>query len=43
MADIKRNMALLKQESDETLGKAWQRFKELVRSCDHHEYNQNLL
>ncbi|XP_021746040.1 uncharacterized protein LOC110711909 [Chenopodium quinoa] len=42
-AEMRRKIASFEQDSDETLGEAWERFKELVQACPHHEYNQSLL
>ena len=42
-AEMRRKIASFEQEADESLGEAWERFKELVQACPHHEYNQGLL
>ncbi|XP_021746160.1 uncharacterized protein LOC110712043 [Chenopodium quinoa] len=42
-AEMRRKTASFEQEADESLSEAWERFKELVQACPHHEYNQILL
>ncbi|XP_021770762.1 uncharacterized protein LOC110734948 [Chenopodium quinoa] len=42
-ADMRRKIASFKQEAEESLSEAWERFKELVQACPHYEYNQSLL
>ncbi|XP_021770674.1 uncharacterized protein LOC110734838 [Chenopodium quinoa] len=42
-AEMRRKIASFEQEADESLSEAWERFKELVQACPHHEYNQSLL
>ncbi|XP_021745389.1 uncharacterized protein LOC110711318 [Chenopodium quinoa] len=42
-AVMRRKIASFEQDADESLGEAWERFKELVQACPHHEYNQGLL
>ncbi|XP_021715560.1 uncharacterized protein LOC110683485 [Chenopodium quinoa] len=40
---MRRKIASFEQEPDETLGEAWERFKDLIRACPHHEFNHNFL
>ncbi|XP_021725088.1 uncharacterized protein LOC110692398 [Chenopodium quinoa] len=42
-ADMRRKIASFEQEAEESLSEAWERFKELVQACPHHEYNKSLL
>ncbi|XP_021751339.1 uncharacterized protein LOC110717002 [Chenopodium quinoa] len=42
-AEMRRKIASFEQEAEESLSEAWERFKELVQACPHHEYNQSLL
>ncbi|XP_021746870.1 uncharacterized protein LOC110712724 [Chenopodium quinoa] len=42
-AEMRRKIASFEQDADESLGEAWERLKELVQACPHHEYNQGLL
>ncbi|XP_021728720.1 uncharacterized protein LOC110695797 [Chenopodium quinoa] len=42
-AEMRRKIASFEQEADESLSEAWERFKELLQACPHHEYNQSLL
>ncbi|XP_021727670.1 uncharacterized protein LOC110694814 [Chenopodium quinoa] len=43
IAEMRRVIASFEQEANESLSEAWERFKELVQACPHHEYNQSLL
>ncbi|XP_021757411.1 uncharacterized protein LOC110722448 [Chenopodium quinoa] len=40
---MRRKIASFEQGADESLSESWERFKELVQACPHHEYNQSLL
>ncbi|XP_021721943.1 uncharacterized protein LOC110689463 [Chenopodium quinoa] len=42
-SEMRRKIASFEQEAEESLSEAWERFKELVQACPHHEYNQSLL
>ncbi|XP_021866647.2 uncharacterized protein [Spinacia oleracea] len=42
-AELRRKITNFTQEEDETLSEAWERFKEYVRSCPHHGFNQWLV
>ena len=42
-AKMRRKIASFEQEPDETLGEAWERFKDMIRACPNHGFNHNLL
>ena len=42
-ADLRRRIMSFEQEADESLGEAWERFKELQRACPHHELAKLML
>jgi len=42
-AELRRKISTFEQAKYESLGEAWDRFKEYVRACMHHEYSKPLL
>ena len=42
-SEMRRKISTFSQEEDETLSEAWERFKELIRSCPHHGFSQWLV
>ncbi|XP_021745538.1 uncharacterized protein LOC110711466 [Chenopodium quinoa] len=41
--ELRQKISSFRQERYESLGEAWDRFKEYVRACPHHEFDKQLL